>query len=67
MNITKKDDIELDITPPSSLDDEQRKELLWERREEDVINKWVDDCRLRSDKRGKKAKQYKIKRKFKCC
>ena len=54
-------DIELDITPPSSLDDEQRKELLWERREEDVIQKWVDDCRLRSDKHGKKAKQYKIK------
>ena len=54
-------DIEIDITPPSSLDDEQRKELLWERREEQLVQKWLDDCRLRSVKHGKKAKEYKIK------
>ena len=54
-------DIELDITPPSSLDDEQRKELLWERREEQLLQKWVDDCKNRSNKHSKKAKEYKIK------
>lgn len=48
-------DIELEITPPSSLDDEQRKELLWEKREEQLIEKWIDDCKVRSDKHGKKA------------
>lgn len=54
-------DIELDITPPSSLDDEQRKELLWEKREEELIMKWIDDCKIRSDKHSQKAKEYKIK------
>lgn len=54
-------DIELDITPPSSLDDDQRKELLWEKREEGIIMKWIDDCRVRSLKHGKKAKEYKVK------
>ena len=54
-------DVELDITPPSSLDDEQRKELLWERREEELIQKWIDDCKVRSLRHGKKAKQYKIR------
>lgn len=55
------ENIELDITPPSSLDDEQRKELLWEKREEQLIQKWIDDCKNRSDKHAKKAKQYKLK------
>ena len=54
-------DIELDITPPSSLDDDARKELLWEKREEELIMKWVDDSKVRSLRHGKKAKQYKIK------
>ena len=54
-------DIELDITPPSSLDDEQRKELLWERREEELIMKWIGDCKVRSLKHDKKAKDYKIR------
>lgn len=54
-------DIELDITPPSSLDDDARKELLWEKREEDIIMKWIDDCKIRSNKHGKKAKEYKVK------
>ena len=54
-------DIELDITPPSSLDDEQRKELLWEKREEELIRKWIDDCKIRSKKHSQKSKEYKIK------
>ena len=28
------------ITPPSSLDDHDRRELLWEKREETVLYKW---------------------------
>lgn len=54
-------DIEVEITPPSSLDDDARKELLWERREEQLIEKWIDDCKIRSDKHCKKAKEFKIK------
>jgi hypothetical protein len=54
-------DVELDITPPSSIDDDARKELLWEKREEQLIQKWVDDCKIRSNKHGKKAKEYKVK------
>ena len=33
-----------DITPTSSLDDIDRKELLWEKREEEVLYKWCEDC-----------------------
>ena len=54
-------DIELDITTPSSHDDEHRKELLWEKREEELIMKWIADCKVRSKKHSTKAKEYKIK------
>jgi hypothetical protein len=54
-------DIELDITPASSVDDDMRKEILWEKREEQLIEKWIDDCKNRSLKHSKKAKEYKIK------
>jgi hypothetical protein len=46
-------------TPPSSIDDENRKELLWEKREERLLLKWVEDMRKRSavhDKLGRKNK-----------
>ena len=55
------EDIEIDITPQSSFDDVQRKELLWESREEELINKWIDDCKIRCEKHNKKSKEYKIK------
>jgi hypothetical protein len=46
-------------TPPSSIDDENRKELLWEKREEKLLLKWVTDMRKRSlehDRLGRKNK-----------
>lgn len=53
-------DGELEYTPPSSIDDEHRKELLWERREEIVINKWCEDCVIKSVYHHKKGKYNKI-------
>jgi hypothetical protein len=53
------DDLRIEITPTSSVDDENRKELLWEKREEKVLNRWYEDCLLRSKShrdRGKKEK-----------
>ena len=55
------DDIKLDITPPSSEDNDQRKELLWEKREEDLIKSWSLDCVTRSVLHNKKARENKIK------
>ena len=54
-------DIKVDITPPSSgsLDDENRKELLWEHREEDLLKKWMDEMFICSKKQGIKARQTK--------
>jgi hypothetical protein len=46
-------------TPTSSIDDENRKELPWEKREEKLLLKWVVDMRIRSamhDKLGRKNK-----------
>ena len=52
-----------DITPSSSssIDDENRKELLWKKREETVVNGWRDDCMKRSNLHEKKGKLNKIK------
>jgi hypothetical protein len=55
------DDIKMDITPPSSVDNDQRKELLWEKREEDLIRSWSLDCIARSVLHNKKSKENKIK------
>ena len=46
---------------PHSLDDENRKELPWEKREESLILKWGDDCNIRSVKHDIKGKKFKIK------
>ena len=55
-------DIKLDITPPStgSVDDENRKELLWEHRQEELLNKWMKEMYINSKKQGIKARQVKI-------
>ena len=51
-------DLELgrEITPPST-DDDDRKELPWEYREEKLLLLWCNDCKKRSlahNNRGKK-------------
>ena len=50
-----------DITPTSSLDDIDRKELLWEKREETVLYKWCEDCRNLSLKHDVAGKRNKVK------
>ena len=46
---------------PTSIDDENRKELPWETREEKLLLKWCDDCRKRSKAHDMKGKKNKIK------
>ena len=55
------EDTKVDITPPStrSTDDENRKELLWEHREEELLNKWMKEMYICSKKQGIKARQTK--------
>lgn len=55
------DDIKIDLTPPSSnsKDDEHRKELLWETREEELLKDWMEEMKINSIKQGKKARQTK--------
>ena len=53
-------DEELEYTPPSSKDDMNRKELLWEKREEIVLYKWCEDCKIRSINHYDKGKCNKI-------
>lgn len=45
----------------SSQDDAFRKELLWEKREEEIFVKWLKDCRIKSEKHQRKFKLCKIK------
>jgi len=55
------EDIKVDITPPStgSRDDENRKELLWEEREEELLKIWMNEMVISSKKQGNKARQTK--------
>jgi hypothetical protein len=55
------EDIKVDITPPStgSRDDENRKELLWEEREEGLLKIWMNEMVISSKKQGIKARQTK--------
>jgi hypothetical protein len=53
------DDIQLDITPSSS-DNSDRKELLWESRQEQLLKQWCSDCKTRGaqhDAQGKRNKR----------
>jgi hypothetical protein len=43
----------------SSNDDPDRKELLWESREEDLIHKWKKHCIIESRLHGEKARRVK--------
>lgn len=54
-------DIKVDITPPStgSRDDEHRKELLWEHREEELLLKWMNEMYDNSKLHRKSGKKYK--------
>jgi hypothetical protein len=49
-----------DLTPSSSVDDENRKELLWEKREERILRKWCNDCMNRSIRHDVKGKKNKV-------
>jgi hypothetical protein len=53
-------EIEIDITP-SSLDDSNRKELLWTSRQEALLKKWSEDCKIKSVKHDISGKKNKIK------
>ena len=48
----------LDITPPSE-DDENRKELLWENREEELMKKWGNEMKVASKMHRKSGKKFK--------
>jgi hypothetical protein len=65
-----KDDINLNIirenTPPSddSLDDPERRELLWEKREETLLHKWQENMIEASKSHFKKA--GRLKKLYRC-
>jgi hypothetical protein len=46
---------------PPSIDDETRKELPWELREEQLLLKWCDDCKKKSIEHDIKGKKNKVK------
>ena len=45
----------------TSQDDLNRKELLWEKREEKIFLKWLENCRIKTKKHDNKSKLFKIK------
>lgn len=53
------DDIKIDLTPSSSVDNENRKELLWETQEEQLLEKWMEEMYECSKKQGIKGKRTK--------
>ena len=58
------EDIEIDITPQSkgsSKDDPNRKELLWDKREEVIFYEWVKQSKKKVVYHQNKAKSCKIK------
>lgn len=59
-NNIMKDNIKLDIdiTPPS-LDDENRKELLWDHREEILLTEWMSNMKESSSAHYKNGKRFK--------
>ena len=59
MDSTCEDDIKVDMS--TSFDNSERKELLWENRQERLLLKWSDSCQktaLAHSKCGKKNKAY---------
>lgn len=48
-------------TSITSQDDLNRKELLWEKREEKIFFKWLENCRIKTKKHDNKSKLCKIK------
>jgi hypothetical protein len=53
------EDIKIDFTP--SIDDEGRKELLWESREEDLLLEWCTECKKRSALHDIQGKRNKVR------
>ena len=54
-------EIKLQLSEADSLDNEERKELLWTDRQESLVSKWHDLCLKRSDQHEKRAKINKTK------
>tara|TARA_R110000787_G_scaffold91741_2_gene193266 strand:+ start:663 stop:1148 length:486 start_codon:yes stop_codon:yes gene_type:complete len=54
-------DLKIDITPPSdnSIDDDNRKELPWQSREEKLLDKWMVEMYNISSKHNIAGKKYK--------
>ena len=54
-------DDNIDISPPSSQsqDDNQRKELLWENREEILLEEWMENMEAQSKKHRVKGDKFK--------
>lgn len=64
-NIEKMEELKINVredTPPSSndsKDDEHRKELLWENREEELLLKWKNEMYENSSQHRKSGKRFK--------
>ena len=59
------DEIRLKVNSRSSNDDPDRKELLWEKREEVILEEWRQRMVVNSDKHEKMGK--KMKRRYQVC
>lgn len=58
------EDVRIDLTPNSqnsSKDDPNRRELLWDRREEVIFREWIKQSKAKVDFHQNKAKSCKIK------
>lgn len=58
------EDVQIDLTPNSnnsSKDDPNRRELLWDRREEKIFREWIIQSKKKVDFHQNKAKSCKIK------
>jgi len=62
--MTEEDDIKLDLTPNSqnsSKDDPNRRELLWDRREEKIFHEWIKQSKAKVQIHKRKEKFCKMK------
>lgn len=57
----KRNNSKSDSDTATSQDDLYRKELLWEKREEKIFIKWLENCKIKSEKHERKYKICKIK------
>lgn len=58
------DDVQIDLTPNSqnsSKDDPNRRELLWDKREEKIFINWINESKKKVDFHRRKEKYCKVK------